>query len=98
MSPGTSFTTCQPRPFAINIGASRFALKHSCDARRNGGMNGSAQGPELAVEAPLRTWQRGRGPRSEAVLVREAKRGSADAVEELVRSNWDRGAVEELVR
>ncbi len=51
-------------------------------------MNGSAQGPELAVEAPLRTWQRGRGARSEAVLVREAKRGSADAVEELVRSNW----------
>ncbi|MEA2419899.1 MAG: hypothetical protein QOE60_2105 [Thermoleophilaceae bacterium] len=51
-------------------------------------MNGSARESELAVEASLPARRRPPRGRGERVLVRDAKRGSADAIEELVRSNW----------
>jgi RNA polymerase sigma-70 factor, ECF subfamily len=51
-------------------------------------MNASARESELAVEASLPGRRRPPRRRSERVLVRDAKRGSADAIEELVRSNW----------
>jgi RNA polymerase sigma-70 factor (ECF subfamily) len=51
-------------------------------------MHASARESELAIEAPLPAPRRPLRGRGERVLVREAKRGSADAIEELVRSNW----------
>jgi RNA polymerase sigma-70 factor, ECF subfamily len=37
----------------------------------------------------VRPWRRAAGGRSEAALIREARSGSADAVEALVRRHWD---------
>jgi RNA polymerase sigma-70 factor (ECF subfamily) len=37
----------------------------------------------------VRPWSRHPGARDEAALVRQARRGSADAVESLVRRHWD---------
>ena len=42
------------------------------------------------MEAPLRPWYRPVLPQGERALVRSARRGSADAVEALVRRHWDR--------
>lgn len=48
----------------------------------------ASSGQEIALDPPARTWLRGAG-RDEAELVREARGGSPDAVETLVRRHWD---------
>ena len=50
-------------------------------------MHGSPASQEVALDAPV--WSRQRKARDEATLIRQAKRGSADAVEALVRRHWD---------
>jgi RNA polymerase sigma-70 factor, ECF subfamily len=52
-------------------------------------MNGSPSGSEAAVEPLVLPWRPGAGPRDEATLIRQARGGSADAVESLVRRHWD---------
>ena len=37
----------------------------------------------------MRPWYRAAGARDEAALIRQARRGSADAIEALVRRHWD---------
>jgi RNA polymerase sigma-70 factor, ECF subfamily len=44
---------------------------------------------EVALDPLVRPWRRQAGGRDEASLVRQARRGSADAVEALVRRHWD---------
>jgi RNA polymerase sigma-70 factor (ECF subfamily) len=44
---------------------------------------------EVALDPPTRPWRRQPGARGEAALVRQARRGDADAVEALVRRHWD---------
>ena len=51
-------------------------------------MNGTASGQELALDPLVRPWYRVPA-RDEASLIRQARRGSADAVEALVRRHWD---------
>ena len=51
-------------------------------------MAGSS-GQEIALDPPARPWHRAGGARDEASLIRQARRGSADAVEALVRRHWD---------
>jgi RNA polymerase sigma-70 factor (ECF subfamily) len=46
-------------------------------------------GQEVALDPPARTWPWDAAPRDEAALIRQARRGSADAVEALVRRHWD---------
>jgi RNA polymerase sigma-70 factor, ECF subfamily len=41
------------------------------------------------VTVPVRPWRWAAGGRDEAALIREARNGSADAVETLVRRHWD---------
>jgi RNA polymerase sigma-70 factor, ECF subfamily len=48
-----------------------------------------SQAQEAALEPLVRPWSRQPGARDEAALVRQARRGSADAAEELVRRHWD---------
>jgi RNA polymerase sigma-70 factor, ECF subfamily len=48
-----------------------------------------SSGPEVVLSSPLRPWYRGAVTRDEAALIRLARRGSADAVEALVRRHWD---------
>jgi RNA polymerase sigma-70 factor (ECF subfamily) len=43
---------------------------------------------EVALDPPVRSWYRAAGSR-DAALVRDARGGSADAVETLVRRHWD---------
>jgi RNA polymerase sigma-70 factor (ECF subfamily) len=52
-------------------------------------MTGTASGQEVALEPPVRPWYRVGPPRDEAALIRQARRGSADAIEALVRRHWD---------
>lgn len=52
-------------------------------------MHGSSSGSEVAVEPLVLPWRPGAGPRDEASLIRQARGGSADAVESLVRRHWD---------
>ena len=52
-------------------------------------MHGSPSGSEAAVEPLVLPWRPGAGPRDEAALIRQARGGSADAVESLVRRHWD---------
>jgi RNA polymerase sigma-70 factor (ECF subfamily) len=49
---------------------------------------GSA-GQEVALEPVVRPWYRGARAWDEAGLIRQARRGSADAIEALVRRHWD---------
>jgi hypothetical protein len=51
-------------------------------------MKASPSGQEVALEAPLRPWHRVAVARDEAALIRQARRGSADALEALVRRHW----------
>ena len=51
-------------------------------------MNGTASGQELALTGRVRPWYRPARPSDGAALVRQAQAGSADAIEELVRSHW----------
>jgi RNA polymerase sigma-70 factor (ECF subfamily) len=44
---------------------------------------------EVALDPPARHWLPGAAARDEAALIRQARRGSADAVETLVRQHWD---------
>jgi RNA polymerase sigma-70 factor (ECF subfamily) len=50
---------------------------------------GSSPGQEVALDPLVRPWYRAAGARDEASLIRQAKRGSADAIESLVRRHWD---------
>lgn len=52
-------------------------------------MHGSPSAQELALTVPVRRWYRAAGARDEATLIRQARSGSPDAVETLVRRNWD---------
>ena len=49
----------------------------------------ASSGQEIALDPPVRPWLRGRGARDEDALIRQARSGSADAVEALVRRHWD---------
>jgi RNA polymerase sigma-70 factor (ECF subfamily) len=64
-------------------------LKHPSLARRIQGVQGLPSSDELALGPAVRPWSRGSLLRDEASLVRQAKRGSADAVEVLVRRHWN---------
>ena len=44
---------------------------------------------EVALDPPLRPWYRVAVARDEAGLIREARRGSPEAVEALVKHHWD---------
>lgn len=44
---------------------------------------------EVALDPPARPWYRAAVGRDEAALIRQARRGSPDAVEALVRRHWD---------
>jgi RNA polymerase sigma-70 factor, ECF subfamily len=48
-----------------------------------------SSGQEVALDPPARAWPWGGAARDEAALIRQARRGSADAVEALVRRHWD---------
>jgi RNA polymerase sigma-70 factor (ECF subfamily) len=52
-------------------------------------VHGSPSGQELTLTVPVRPWRRAPGGRDEATLIRQARSGSADAVETLVRRHWD---------
>jgi RNA polymerase sigma-70 factor, ECF subfamily len=53
-------------------------------------MHGSPSGSEAAVETLVLPWRSGTtGARDESSLIRQARAGSADAVESLVRRHWD---------
>jgi RNA polymerase sigma-70 factor, ECF subfamily len=52
-------------------------------------MHGSPSAQELALTVPVRRWYRAAGGRDEATLIRQARSGSPDAVETLVRRHWD---------
>jgi len=52
-------------------------------------MHGSPSGSEAAVETLVLPWRSGTGARDESSLIRQARAGSADAVESLVRRYWD---------
>ena len=52
-------------------------------------MTGTASGQGVALDPLARRWYRGASARDEASLIRQARRGSADAVEALVRRHWD---------
>jgi RNA polymerase sigma-70 factor, ECF subfamily len=52
-------------------------------------VHGASPTQELALTAPVRPWYRPAGGWDEAALVRQARAGSADAVETLVRRHWD---------
>jgi RNA polymerase sigma-70 factor, ECF subfamily len=52
-------------------------------------VHGSPSGQELALTVPGRPWYRAVRPGDEAALIRQARDGSADAVEALVRRHWD---------
>jgi RNA polymerase sigma-70 factor (ECF subfamily) len=49
----------------------------------------SPSGREVVLDPPVRPWYRAAGGRDDAALIRQAGRGSADAVETLVRRHWD---------
>jgi RNA polymerase sigma-70 factor, ECF subfamily len=49
----------------------------------------SSSGQEVALDPPVRPWYRAGGARDEASLIRQARRGSADAIEALVRRHWE---------
>jgi RNA polymerase sigma-70 factor (ECF subfamily) len=49
----------------------------------------ASSGPEIALDPPLRPRLRGRAARDEGALIRQARSGSPDAVEALVRRHWD---------
>ncbi len=51
-------------------------------------MAGSS-GQEVALDPPVRPWYRAGAARDEASLIRQARRGSADAIEALVRRHWE---------
>jgi RNA polymerase sigma-70 factor, ECF subfamily len=48
-----------------------------------------SSGQEVALDPPASPWYRVGGARDEASLIRQARRGSADAIEALVRRHWD---------
>jgi RNA polymerase sigma-70 factor, ECF subfamily len=50
---------------------------------------GTATGQEVALEPPARAWYRAGGTREDSALIRQARRGSEDAVEALVRRHWE---------
>jgi RNA polymerase sigma-70 factor (ECF subfamily) len=52
-------------------------------------VQGSSSGQELTLTVPVRPWRRATGGRDEPALIRQARNGSADAVETLVRRHWD---------
>jgi RNA polymerase sigma-70 factor, ECF subfamily len=52
-------------------------------------VQGSSTPQEVALTVPVRPWYRAAGARNEAALIRQARHGSADAVETLVRRHWD---------
>jgi RNA polymerase sigma-70 factor, ECF subfamily len=52
-------------------------------------MNGPSTAQEAALEPPIRVWRPLARGSDDAALVRQARRGSADAVESLVRRHWD---------
>jgi RNA polymerase sigma-70 factor (ECF subfamily) len=52
-------------------------------------VHGSSSPQELALTVPGTPWYRAARRRDEAALIRQARGGSADAVETLVRRHWD---------
>jgi RNA polymerase sigma-70 factor (ECF subfamily) len=49
----------------------------------------ASSGQEIALDPPMWPWLRGGAARDEAALIRQARGGSPDAVEALVRRHWD---------
>ena len=52
-------------------------------------VHGPSSGQEAALEPLVRPWRPRPGARDDASLIRQARDGSADAVETLVRRHWD---------
>jgi RNA polymerase sigma-70 factor, ECF subfamily len=52
-------------------------------------VHGPSSGQEAALEPLVRPWRPRPGARDDASLIRQARDGSADAVESLVRRHWD---------
>jgi RNA polymerase sigma-70 factor (ECF subfamily) len=52
-------------------------------------MAGSPAAQEVALDPLARPWYRAGEARDEASLIRQARNGSADAIEALVRRHWD---------
>jgi RNA polymerase sigma-70 factor (ECF subfamily) len=52
-------------------------------------VQGSSSGQEVALDPVVRPWYRPPLAGGEAALIRQARSGSADAVEALVRRHWD---------
>jgi RNA polymerase sigma-70 factor, ECF subfamily len=52
-------------------------------------MHGPSTAQEAALEPPITVWRPLAGGSDDAALIRQARRGSADAVESLVRRHWD---------
>jgi RNA polymerase sigma-70 factor (ECF subfamily) len=52
-------------------------------------VRGIPSASELALNLPVRPWSRAATDRDEATLIRQARGGSAEAVESLVRRHWD---------
>jgi RNA polymerase sigma-70 factor (ECF subfamily) len=52
-------------------------------------VHGSSSAPEVVLTVPVRPWYRAAGGRDETALIRQARSGSADAVETLVRRHWE---------
>jgi RNA polymerase sigma-70 factor (ECF subfamily) len=48
-----------------------------------------SSGQEVALDPLVRPWYRAGGARDEASLIRQARGGSADAIEALVRRHWE---------
>jgi RNA polymerase sigma-70 factor, ECF subfamily len=48
-----------------------------------------SSGQEVALDPLVRPWYRAGGARDEGSLIRQARRGSADAIEALVRRHWE---------
>jgi RNA polymerase sigma-70 factor (ECF subfamily) len=61
-------------------------LKHRALPARNSGVHTFRTGSTAALGSTARGWV---APRDEGGLIRDAKAGSADAVEALVRRHWD---------
>ena len=49
----------------------------------------ASSGREIALDPPVRPWPLGGAARDETALIREARGGSPEAVEALVRRHWD---------
>jgi RNA polymerase sigma-70 factor, ECF subfamily len=63
--------------------------KQFVSCRRITGVEALRANQEIAPDSAVRRWSRAAVARGEAALIRQARRGSADAVETLVRRYWE---------